>query len=710
MYVSARDRFILDLLIQQPEGVTIREIAHSLQVSERTIHRDLTSFDSLLHPYEITLEKITGKGIFLKGSKEQIDQFTQDLQEAKHFDFLPEQRYVIIICKLLESFEPMKLQSLATDLNVTVATISNDLDKVAEWLLKYELTLEKRRGFGIQLVGNESSKRKAISGLLAENFDETDILQYIRRQLPSQETDLSESIAGQLLGFINVEKLKKVEVAVEKICRSLDYQIADSAYIALVVHLTLAIERIVKGENISIHAKLANHLKDKKEYALATKLAEELEHTFSLPIPEAEIGYITMHLRGAKLRQDNQVLFTEDNLDTAMIARRLIREVSEQVQTDLDEDASLYQGLMAHLDPALYRLKQGMHIHNPLQEKIQQNYPDLFLTVKKALQSVLTDVEIPDEEIGFLVLHFGSSIEREGNRRTHSAVVICSSGIGSSKMISSRLQNEFPNITNVQNRSLFDLDDIANNELDLVISTIPLVDYSVDYVQVNPFLTEEDVRKIQDYIDRREHYDAVSKVPLLKTKIENHQPLKRTHSQVIKKLNELQQSLTSTIQLLKHFRIYESEAHLDLWEDISNVVAHLKTQKLVSNVNEVIASLKKRVKLSGLGIPQTELALFHARSEYVIAPIFVVHDLKQSFQLKAMDGNMINMTRVLIMLGPTEMTEEESRILSAISGIIIESEESTALFQTADSDALANFISEKLFNYYEEYFNNKGEY
>lgn len=702
MYVSARDRFILELLIQQPEGVTIREIAHSLQVSERTIHRDLTSFDSLLQPYEITLEKITGKGIFLKGPKNQIKQFAEDLQEAKHVDFLPEQRHLIIICKLLESFDPIKLQSLASDLNVTVATVSSDLDKVDEWLGNYDLTLEKRRGYGIQLVGNESSKRKAISGLLAENFDETDILQYIRRQLPTQGSDLSESIAGQLLGFINVEKLKKVEIAVERISRSIDYRIADSAYIALVVHLSLAIERIVKGENISINDKLAKHLQDKKEYLLATKLAQELEQTFSLHIPDAEICYITMHLRGAKLRQDNQILFTEDNLDTAMIAKKLIHEVSEQVHADLDADSSLYQGLMAHLDPALYRLKQGMHIHNPLQDKIQQNYPELFSTVKQALKTVMTDVEIPDEEIGFLVLHFGSSIEREDNRRTHKAVVICSSGIGSSKMISSRLKNEFPNITQVKNQSLFDLDQISNNELDLVISTIPLVDHAIDYVQVNPFLTEGDVRKIQDYIDRREHYDALSEVPLLKAKKEQ-QPSKKEHKEVVSMLRKMQKSLTSTVSLLEHFRIYQHDPSLPLWESVSTVILQLKDQGLVTNEYEVTRSLKERANLSGLGIPNTNLALFHARNDHVLTPIFVVLELSQPVDVSAMDGNHIEMKRILIMLGSTSMTEDETKILSAISAMIVDNDESTSLFNNGSEEVLSNFISEKLLKFYENY-------
>ncbi|UTR16826.1 BglG family transcription antiterminator [Salipaludibacillus sp. LMS25] len=700
MYVSARDRYILDKLIEHPEGVTIREVARSLQVSERTIHRDLTTFDALLHPYELTLKKKTGKGIYLQGAKEQIKQFAQDLKESKHVDFMPEQRQVIITCKLLEAFEPTKLQSLALDLNVTIATVSNDLEKVADWLTKYGLHLKKRRGYGIQVTGIESAKRRAISGILAENFDEADILQYIRRQLPAENAEVSQSIAGQLLGFINVEKLKQVEEAVEKISRSLDYRLADSAYIALVVHLTLAIERILKGENIHMHDELMTRLKEKKEFKLAAEMAQQLEETFSLKIPYAEIGYITMHLRGAKLRQDTPVLFTEENMDTAMVAKKLAEDVSHKVKIDLQKDVSLYQGLMAHLDPALYRLKQGMHIYNPLQDKIQQNYPELFAIVKEAFQQIVTDIHIPDEEIGFLVLHFGSAIERDNQRRTHEAVVICSSGIGSSKMIASRLQNEFPAITKVKNMSLFDLDDMKPEELDLVISTIPLVDHSVDYVQVNPFLTKEDVLKIQDYIDRQERLQSTPKKALRSIK----SPVKNS-TQARSVFMRMQQSLTCTVTLLDHFKLIKSESAEPLWTSLAETMDTLKEQGLITNTEAVISKLKERAELSGLGLPNTTMALYHARSEHVFQPFFLIHELAQPVTVDAMDSCTIEMKRVLIMLGPVDMTKEETDILSSISSMIIENDDSLHLFQYGSEEDISRFISNRLMTYYQDYFN-----
>ncbi|RKL65850.1 PTS sugar transporter [Salipaludibacillus neizhouensis] len=702
MYVSARDRLILELLIQQREGVTVREIANSLHVSERTIHRDLNTFTSLLQPYELVLEKKAGKGVILKGAKEQVDQFNQDLQDANYFDFLPEQRQVLIACKLLESLEPLKLQSLATDLNVTVATVSSDLEKVDAWLLTHGVTTEKRRGLGIQITGTESAKRRAISRILAENFNESDILQYIRRRIPSNDTDVSQSIAGQLLGFINVDKLKVVEEAVKKINQSLPYKIADSAYIALVVHLALAIERITKGERITINKELSSHLKVKKEYTLANDLATELEMKFGLHIPEAEVCYITMHLRGAKFRHDQHISFNEDNLDTAMIAKQLMTHVCKGYDVDLANDNSLYQGLLAHLDPALYRLKQGMHIHNPLQDKIQHNYPKLFDKVKQAFNDVLPHLSIPDEEIGFLVLHFGSAIERDDNRRRHKALVICSSGIGSSKMIASRLQNEFPNIIDVKNISMFELDQKNSEELDLVISTIPLVDHSIDYVQVNPFLTDEDVRKIEDYIERKEHLSSVNEHMGRKITNEKGADMINT-AEATTMLTQMHRSLPVTIDLLHHFKVYVNTHKKDMWKSVFDVVLHLKEQGIITNPEEVVDHLKVREEMSGLGIPNTVMALFHARSDHVEKPVFIINDLTNSSRVDSMDGETIEMTRILLMLGPTDMSEEETEVLSSISSMIIDSEESTALFESGTEKEISNHISRKMIVFYQNH-------
>lgn len=49
-------------------------------------------------------------------------------------EYSPAERQNIVLSHLLKSQEPIKLLTLAKLLNVTEATISNDLDKLETWI------------------------------------------------------------------------------------------------------------------------------------------------------------------------------------------------------------------------------------------------------------------------------------------------------------------------------------------------------------------------------------------------------------------------------------------------------------------------------------------------------------------------------------------------------------------------------------------------
>ncbi|SDZ10239.1 mannitol operon transcriptional antiterminator [Evansella caseinilytica] len=698
MYVSARERQILEYLIKNAEGVTIQEIASSLGVSERTIHRDLSTIDSLLSPYHVLILKKTGLGIMLKGERQDIEALREALQQAKHQDFTPNERVILIISKLLESFEPIKLQAFAVDLNVTAATISSDLERVAEWLSRYRLKLVRRRGYGIDIEGSEADKRRAISSILTENFSESELLKYIRLNFSHPKQELGKAISDHLLGFIEINKLRKVEKAVDQINKELPHPIADSAYLGLVVHLALALERILKGEKITINPQMWRQLQEEKEYTFARKLARQLEKSFHVSIPDAEIGYITMHLRGAKLRHDSQVQIEDKNFEIAMTAKKLIASVSEKLGINLKSDDSLYQGLIAHLEPALYRLKQNMAIHNPLLKKVKENYSDLFEVIQASIAQVLPGVVVPEAEIGFLVLHFGSSMEREGKARSFKAFVLCSSGIGSSKMLSSRLQKEFPNITDVKNISLLELDEAEQDGTELIISTIPLNKNHIDYVQVTPFLTEEDVQKVTSYI--RHHLrrtltnlQTQEKMPAAKTL-----PL-RKKNETISFLNSLDNHVQTAAFLLENYQLYQYTGASGIWAAVASILEDLAEKQLITDAKEVLRRLKERESLSGIGIPNTAMALFHTRSAAIVKPVFMMGEIPEPVEMRAMDNKTTKVKSILLLLAPDQAAEETLNVLSYISSLIIESDESMRLFQTNEEAVISDYLSQKLFQY-----------
>ena len=106
--------------------------------------------------------------------------------------------------------------------------------------------------------------------------------------------------------------------------------LSDSAYIALVVHLTFAIERIQLGEMINMNEEELTDLKRTKEFELALALAKALEDAFHVKIPEAEAGYITMHLRSANKSFKIDYRAEDIELDTALRTKKLIDFISQK--------------------------------------------------------------------------------------------------------------------------------------------------------------------------------------------------------------------------------------------------------------------------------------------------------------------------------------------------------------------------------------------
>jgi mannitol operon transcriptional antiterminator len=699
MYVSARERQILEQLISRKDGITVKEIAQDIEVSERTVHRDLKGVEDLLHDYELELKKQSGVGIQIIGEDEKKNDLELFLYNLSHSEYTPEERQTLILCTLLEAVEPIKLIALSNDLNVTVATISNDLTKLNDWLESFDLSLIRRRGYGVEVTGSEKAKRRAMSSLISSNFDESEFLTVIRENIQKKSTQQINTISERLLGLVEKEKLVIVEKAIEEANNELPYSIADSAYIGLVVHLSLAIERILQGEKIEIDESYLENLQETKEYEVAEKVIAKLKKVFNVDIPDAEIGYITMHLRGAKVRHDNELLLEDSSFQVAVKARKLMQFVSERVGQDLADDQSLFQGLVAHLKPAIYRIRQQMRIHNPLLEKIQSDYAELFQMLKEGVEEIFDTLDVPDAEIGYLVMHFGSSLEREKRESDLSALVICSSGIGSSKMLASRIRKEIPMIKKLHNASLFELKQLNLNDYDMVLSTIPLSNFEKEYILVNPFLTEEEVGKIHAYIKQNVEKQRFVNQSLKEEKGNEF----KNHQKVIESFQVIQEYSQSILTILEGFYYKRLQNKDNLENTLSDVCYELFKKRVIEQPNKVVDALIEREKLGGLGIPNTSLALFHTRSVLIHKSSFTIYTLEEPLEVKAMDESTIRLKNILLLLSPEEIAPKGLELLSLISSLIIESDASISLFESQNYELIASYLSVN----FESYFNEK---
>lgn len=199
-----------------------------------------------------------------------------------------------------------------------------------------------------------------------------------------------------------------------------------------------------------------------------------MEEEFDVFIPEDEIGYITIHLQGARYRAN-----TEDVNDEFVneVLYEMI-DVAERVfGTSFRDDSMLLSGLKTHLRPTIFRLRMGLAIRNPLINDIKDRYSALFekcILIANVLNNKL-DVDVPDDEIGYIAMHFGAAIARKNDKtKRHNILVVCASGIGTSRMLLSKLQM-FPQLNIVDTVSSLRVKDFKDrDDIDLIVSTIPL--------------------------------------------------------------------------------------------------------------------------------------------------------------------------------------------------------------------------------------------
>ncbi|KHF29286.1 Transcriptional regulator MtlR [Anoxybacillus sp. BCO1] len=134
-----------------------------------------------------------------------------------------------------------------------------------------------------------------------------------------------------------------------------------------------------QGHSIQMNLTQLNELKQKREYKLAGQLARKIETRLAIKIPDTEVGYIALHLLGARIRYDHvhlnngvEKFFSEIDEEALRVTRLLMEYVSNHMDDRLINDQELLLGLTIHLHSTLNRLRNGLSITNPMLSEIKK--------------------------------------------------------------------------------------------------------------------------------------------------------------------------------------------------------------------------------------------------------------------------------------------------------------------------------------------------
>ena len=146
-------------------------------------------------------------------------------------------------------------------------------------------------------------------------------------------------------------------------------------------------------------------------------------------------------------------------------------------------------------------------------EEVREHYYSYYQLAVKCGEIIQREMELPyhELEICYLAVYlYKNSIQAEKTGKN--VLVVCATGKGLSHLLTLRIKNVFPMLNVVGQISPWQLSRVSDlKDVDFVISTIPLEHKLVPVIKISRILSEEDIKRIQDYL---KYGNLVDEIPM----------------------------------------------------------------------------------------------------------------------------------------------------------------------------------------------------
>lgn len=471
--LTNRQYIILENLLKQKneEYCTGSTLAELLDVSVRTIQKDIKELRDELEQSSVILEAVPNKGYRLAPlGVEQYNQLAFLVRDHIKGEAKKKPNALEVIKWMLETPGYITTQRLADKMFISESKLSKDMRSVREVLGEYGLVLEHKPHYGIQIRGNEENIRRMISA--------TGVISY---RMEAASKTLSDIV---------------VQVLSEK-----RYLISDVVLENLILYIYIMIQRVRNDHIVSLAVGMREII-GSHSLELAGLLVKKIEAAFGDHLPYSEVEYLALYLQAEK-HDESEQLITEE---IAVIVSGMLDCVREKTGFDFTNDLDLRMSLAMHIKPMMVRIRNNFQLKNPIMSEIVASYPlayDIALTSAKFLYEQY-DIRIPSDEAAYLTVYYALSMEGLGNFQNRKKALIISSQRRGNSLIMRRMflkkfadrieQLDFINVSEMTQTdlSLYDVVFTTTMEYDFVPKDIPRINY---------FISGQDYRIIEDALN-----------------------------------------------------------------------------------------------------------------------------------------------------------------------------------------------------------------
>jgi len=337
-----------------------------------------------------------------------------------------------------------------------------------------------------------------------------------------------------------------------------------------------------------------------------------------------------------------------------------MKNAAKITERDIDKNQSLLAGLVNHLAPTISRLKMKMDIRNPLLHEIQEHYPELMSLTKKCVAEVEAEVgeKLPDSEIAYIAMHLGAALSDSEKflHAVHRVIVACPTGMGTSRLLASRLRANFPTLKIIDEVPTLEINSeyIAAKDFDFIISTVPIPRADKPVLVVSAALIDEDKKKIEAELSRQNKQFLGSAEEL-----EPRPPFIEGLAKMNSYGRAIQQLMTN------YFFVREKISSIN---DACDLAGRLASKDIQSRA-EISRELLLREDKGSTLIIGRHMILLHCKSAAVKAAAFGILQLGEGF-IYPEDGEIVR--TAIVLLAPLDADEFTLETIGHIASVLLD--------------------------------------
>jgi len=606
MMIEKRPALLLNHFLKV-KHTTMNQMMVATQLTKRQISYDLEKVNQWLKEKE--LPPIQYKGIHTIEVPELVLEYFRNQQSnLKERDFIltEEERLSVIYLYLFIRTEPISSIHLIQLLQVSKNTVISDVKRANEINCPFLVEICYTRQKGYHLKGTEFDKRVLVMHCLSKLIHVPYFERLINHLLPEKNGHI---LYERLQGTLNqMEKHNNLHFVEERLHQF--------AYFLIFYYYRLQELKFAK-----FHLDEMTLLKKDPMWSVASQLSKQ----FPFDDEESELCYITIQLLGLSLGRSSTHGNGQDLL--FKLCEQLVFDFESKACIIFEKKDDVVQTLYQHLRPAYFRMKYRIPIDNPLLSQIKSEHKELYTIVKEMLHPIglLLGITIPEEEIGFITIHFGALLEKPklALPKKKKAIVVCPSGISSSLMVKHQLESLFSEISVEKTLSLQEFKENRCDRYDLVFSTVKL-DTKLPCFYVKPIMTPIEknnlVTEVYQYLFGIQYHD-ISLKELIQTiskfaHIYDENGLKQALSQLtFHKKVEVIRGRQPVLQDLLQDETIQVIKELSDWEEAVKVVANPLLMKGIIEPSYITAMIENIKTLGAYVVIGPEVAIPHARPE-----------------------------------------------------------------------------------------------